>query len=52
MDEIVFLELSVLKDGSRVRESKNIVSQIVWNSISHTINKEMGTRFNYPVLIL
>ena len=43
MDEIVLLELSVLKDGSRVRKSKDIVSQIVWNSIFHTMNKEMGT---------
>ncbi len=48
MDEIVLLELSVLKDGSRVRKSKDIVSQIVWNSIFHTMNKEMGTRFCYP----
>ena len=52
MDEIVLLELSVLKDGSRVRKSKDIVSQVVWNSISQTMNKGMGTRFNYPVLIL
>ena len=48
MDEIVLLELSVLNDGSRVRKPKDNVSQIVWNSIFHTMNKEMGTRFNYP----